>query len=148
MSVLLAAAPFGSARAADPPTLSAVRLDEGRPTPVIDGAVTDEAWNGAAPYDVFTQQDPTEGAPASERTEVRVLFDRTTLYVGIVCFDREPDKIIVSQARRERTERDKRLPLAREGFHVAHRLEEALNQVHAEREPDARPFPERLGGHP
>ena len=53
------------------------------------------------PYATFTQQDPNEGAPATERTEVRVLFDKSTVYVGIICFDSEPDKIIVNQSRRD-----------------------------------------------
>jgi hypothetical protein len=50
------------------------------------------------------------------------------------------------QARRERAERGKRLLLTREGFHVPHRLEEAPDQVHAEREPGARPIPQCLCG--
>ena len=46
----------------------------------------------------------------------------------------------------EGAERGGRLPLPREGFHVAYRLEEALDQMHPEREPGAHPFPKRLGG--
>ncbi len=53
---------------------------------------------------------------------------------------------LVSQTCRQRAESGERLPLARKGFHVAHRLEEALDQVHAEREPGEHPFPQRLGG--
>src|SRR5881628_3081347 len=95
--LLIARVTFG----ADPPAVSAARLPAGTAAPVVDGLVTDEAWKAVAPLDTFTQQDPIDGAPASGRTEVRVLLDRTTIYVGIVCFDSEPDKIIVSQARRD-----------------------------------------------
>ena len=44
---------------------------------------------------------PIEGAPASERTEVRVLFDKSHLYIGVIAFDSEPSKIVVTQSRRD-----------------------------------------------
>ena len=96
-----AAAPGQTTRPVEAPTFSAMRLPEDGAALRIDGKVDEPAWNAVQPYATFTQQDPDEGAPASERTEVRVLFDRSTLYIGVVCFDREPDKIIVSQARRD-----------------------------------------------
>ena len=37
----------------------------------------------------FTQIDPDEGQPATERTEVRVLYDDRALYVGVRLFDRD-----------------------------------------------------------
>jgi hypothetical protein len=86
--------------AADVLQVPATRLAEQEP-PTLDGRVTDEVWMGSEPYTTFTQQDPVEGAPASERTEVRVLFDKSNVYIGIICFDREPDKIIVNQSRRD-----------------------------------------------
>jgi hypothetical protein len=81
--------------------LSAVPLPDGITPPDIDGKVVDEAWLRVTPYSAFTQTDPIEGAPASERTEVRVLFDKTHLYIGVICFDSEPAKIVVSQSRRD-----------------------------------------------
>src|SRR5919198_5228695 len=101
LSGLIALVAPAAAAAADPPELTAVSLWPGAAPPVIDGRVIDEAWNPVEPYSTFTQQDPVEGAPASERTEVRVLFDDRYLYLGVICFDREPEKIIVSQARRD-----------------------------------------------
>jgi Domain of unknown function (DUF5916)/Carbohydrate family 9 binding domain-like len=86
--------------AADVVQVPATRLNEQEP-PTLDGRVNDEAWLGTEPYTTFTQQDPVEGAPASERTEVRVLFDKSNVYIGIICFDTEPDKIIVNQSRRD-----------------------------------------------
>jgi hypothetical protein len=83
-----------------PRTFTAVRLPDGV-RPLIDGRVDEEVWLGVEPMSDFTQQDPVEGAPATERTEVRVLYDRQHLYVGIICFDREPDKILVTQSRRD-----------------------------------------------
>jgi hypothetical protein len=89
------------ASAADPIAIPVSTLSAGGAAPVIDGRVDDEAWQHVEPYTTFTQQDPVEGAPASERTEVRVLMDRTHVYFGFICYDDEPNRIIVSQARRD-----------------------------------------------
>ena len=81
------------------PALQAARLAE---PPALDGKVLDDpAWQGAAPATDFTQTTPDEGQPATERTEVRVGYDAETLYIGVVCFDREPEGIIVSDSRRD-----------------------------------------------
>src|SRR6187549_33010 len=73
--------------AAEPVQLAAVPLPDGAAPPTLDGKVIDEAWLKVEPFSTFTQTDPIEGAPASERTEVRVLFDKTHLYIGVICFD-------------------------------------------------------------
>jgi len=61
--------------------------------PTIDGRLTEEAWAAAPVADGFTQRDPDEGRPATERTEVRILFDDTAVYVGARMFDGEPTRI-------------------------------------------------------
>lgn len=76
-------------------------LGDGAPGPVVDGLVTDPQWEAAEPFTGFVQQEPDNGAPATERTEVRLLLSPTTLYVGIVAFDREPDRVLVSESRRD-----------------------------------------------
>ncbi len=53
----------------------------------IDGLLDEAPWSLAQPATDFLQQDPTEGAPASERTEVKVLFDDRNIYFGIRAFD-------------------------------------------------------------
>src|SRR5262245_27982997 len=90
-----------SAQTPQVPTFTAAKLDSTAEGPVIDGRVTDAVWQGVQPYATFTQQDPVEGAPASEKTEVRVIVGKGTVYVGIIAFDSDPSKIIVSQARRD-----------------------------------------------
>ena len=72
-------APFSPAARAH---LRAVRTPE---RPVIDGKLDDPAWRRAIPSDAFTQHFPDEGAPPSERTEVRILYDDDALYIGIDC---------------------------------------------------------------
>lgn len=49
---------------------------------VLDGRLDDAAWAGAVPVTAFTQLDPEEGRPASERTEVYIIYDAEALYVG------------------------------------------------------------------
>lgn len=84
-----------------PPTVIPGKLAEGQAPPVIDGVVNDAVWEGVAPHTTFTQQDPRLGEPATERTEVRLLFGPTAVYVSFVCFDADPSSIIVSQAKRD-----------------------------------------------
>jgi hypothetical protein len=98
-SLVLPALTF--AQTPPPPTFSAGKLDAGAEGPAIDGRVTDAVWQGVTPYSTFTQQDPNEGAPASEKTEVRILVGNGNVYIGIIAFDSDPSKIIVSQARRD-----------------------------------------------
>jgi hypothetical protein len=81
-------------------TFAATTLPADAPSPTIDGHVIEDLWTRADPFTGFTQQDPVEGAPATERTEVRVLFTATHVYLGIVCFD-DPSRVILSQSRRD-----------------------------------------------
>jgi hypothetical protein len=72
----------------------------------IDGQFKEVAWKEAALVDKFTQREPQEGRPATERTEVRILYDEQNLYFGIVCFDSEPGKIVANEMRRDAELRD------------------------------------------
>ena len=65
--------------------------------PRIDGVLDDEAWLAAPPLINFTQVDPDEGAPPTERTELRILFDKDNLYVAIRCWDSDAAGIRVTQ---------------------------------------------------
>jgi hypothetical protein len=56
----------------------------------VDGRLDDEAWAAATPVSDFTQWDPAEGTPVSERTEARILYDGEALYVGVRLWDRSP----------------------------------------------------------
>jgi len=63
----------------------------------IDGILNETDWNTAEIATDFTQRELTEGAPATEKTEVRILYDTEYLYIGIKCYDSEPDKIIAHE---------------------------------------------------
>src|SRR6266404_3047101 len=59
----------------------------------IDGLLDESAWSLAQPATEFLQQQPSEGEPASERTEVRVLFDDKNIYFDIRAFDSDAKHI-------------------------------------------------------
>jgi hypothetical protein len=70
--------------------------------PAMDGDVLgDSAWSSAVPMSGFWQEQPFEGQPSTERTEVRMVVTADTLYIGVVCYDSDPAGIIVSDARRD-----------------------------------------------
>src|SRR5687768_6755234 len=81
-------------------TVHAVRLNEGESVE-MNGQLDEAFWERAVPASDFIQQDPATGAPATERTEVRVVFDRNRLYLGINCFDAEPEKLLGNQMQRD-----------------------------------------------
>jgi uncharacterized protein DUF5916/cellulose/xylan binding protein with CBM9 domain len=58
--------------------------------PVIDGDVTDEEWQSAAVVTDFIQFEPRRGEPSEVRTEARVLYDASHLYVAFHAWDAEP----------------------------------------------------------
>jgi hypothetical protein len=81
------------------PAATAVMVAE---PPTLDGNVLDDpAWKAAPVISGFRQEQPDEGQPVSENTEVRIVFTRDTLYIGVVCFDRDPTSITVSDSRRD-----------------------------------------------
>ncbi|MEE9392906.1 MAG: carbohydrate binding family 9 domain-containing protein [Planctomycetota bacterium] len=69
--------------------------------PVIDGQLGDAVWQDAPAIGALTQVDPIEGAAPTEKTVVRLLYDRDHIYVAIRCFDSEPDLIIATQMVRD-----------------------------------------------
>jgi hypothetical protein len=80
------------------PALHALRTEV---APRIDGHLDEAAWRDADVATNFHQYEPNEGAPATERTEVRFLYDDSALYVGVRLFDGEPDKIVRRLSRRD-----------------------------------------------
>ena len=75
--------------------------------PRLDGNVLDDpAWADVTPVSGFRQSAPDAGQPATERTEVRVVFTDDTIYFGVVCYDRDPSAIIMSDSRRDSSMND------------------------------------------
>ncbi|MBW3534365.1 MAG: hypothetical protein KY453_03970, partial [Gemmatimonadetes bacterium] len=53
----------------------------------VDGVLDEAAWRAALPVTGFTQLDPVEGAPATEPTDVRILYDEDALYIAATLYD-------------------------------------------------------------
>ena len=88
--------PSVSDAALAPPAV--MSIDE---APQIDG-VLEEIWEtGTLLPDTWLQVDPDEGAPPTQRTEVRLMRDSRNLYVAVRCFDDEPDRIIARALQRD-----------------------------------------------
>ncbi len=83
---------------AAPPSVVAQKTGQ---APVLDGRVDEQQWNTAQAASDFLQQWPVQGGAASERTEVRVLYTEDSLYIGVICYDTEPDRIVDTQSRRD-----------------------------------------------
>jgi len=60
----------------------------------MDGVLNDPVWKIAIPATDFIQSDANEGQPATEKTEVRIAYDDDNLYIGVICFESDPSKII------------------------------------------------------
>ena len=76
----------------------ATRVDR---APKLDGTLDDLEWQTASPITGFLQREPFEGQAPTERTEVRILYDKHDVYFGIVCFDSDPGKIVARELRRD-----------------------------------------------
>ncbi|MBU6367993.1 MAG: hypothetical protein KJT01_17395, partial [Gemmatimonadetes bacterium] len=101
--------------AAAQPDFRALRTGEAI---VLDGRFTEPAWAQADSITDFRQRDPREGAPASERTVVRLLATPAGLAVGWWCYDRDPAHIVRSQLRRDAELRsDDYVSLSVDGLH-------------------------------
>lgn len=67
----------------------------------LDGLLAEPEWQQAQAAAGFRQNQPREGEAATENTEVRVLYDEGNLYVGVMCFDSEPQKIVAQKLQRD-----------------------------------------------
>ena len=79
-------------------TIRAIRLSE----PIkLDGALDEAVYRDNVPATEFIQQEPNEGQPSTERTEAWVMFDEDNLYVAARCLDSHPERMVVSEMRRD-----------------------------------------------
>lgn len=91
-----------SSNGASPPDEAVAYATRTESAPVLDGDIlSDPVWQQARATSGFWQTTPDEGSSASQKTEIRIMYTADTLYIGAVCYDREPDKIIVSDSRRD-----------------------------------------------
>ena len=74
------------------PTATATRIEPSQ-APVIDGDLADPIWSKAQAIEEFYQLEPAEGAPPTEHTVIRILYDENNLYVSIMAYDDQPDRM-------------------------------------------------------
>lgn len=80
------------------PALEALAVSE---SVAVDGVLDEAVWARADVGSGFVQREPFDGQPASEDTEVRVVYTPSTLYIGIVALDSRPDAIIAREMGRD-----------------------------------------------
>ncbi|MFB9863658.1 DUF5916 domain-containing protein [Rufibacter immobilis] len=69
--------------------------------PKLDGLPTEEVWLQAPPATDFIQNEPVNGAPSRQRTEVRLLYDDQAIYVGAILYDSSPDSVLTQLSQRD-----------------------------------------------
>tara|TARA_B110000438_G_scaffold100245_1_gene99178 strand:+ start:4951 stop:7167 length:2217 start_codon:yes stop_codon:yes gene_type:complete len=81
------------------PSLIATILES---DPIIDGNVlSDKVWVNISPITKMIQTKPLFGVESSEKTEIRIAFSNSILYLGVVCYDSSPNTLVVSDSRRD-----------------------------------------------
>ncbi len=79
-------------------TLRATRLSE----PLeLDGVLDERVYEDTPAIEDFTQQEPEEGAPSTERTEAWIFFDDDAVYVSGRMWDSHPERMVASEMRRD-----------------------------------------------
>jgi hypothetical protein len=70
--------------------------------PIVDGKIIgDSFWESIEPIGDLTQIKPNVGAPASEKTVIRIAYTDKMFYVAAICYDSDPKAIVVSDSRRD-----------------------------------------------
>ena len=79
-------------------TIRAIRLT----APLrVDGTLDESVYETVPAFSDFIQTEPRPGAPATEKTEVWVLFDRNNLYIAARCWESHPERMVVNEMRRD-----------------------------------------------
>lgn len=79
---------------------------ESIPPPVIDGKLTDEAWNIVEWTGDYIENLPDENTPPIEQTKFKIVYDNEFIYFGFRCYDKNPKEIVKRLSRRDGFEGD------------------------------------------
>ena len=75
---------------------------QAKSNPKMDGDVlNDPAWESIPAITTFTQKSPDEGQIATEKMEVKVMYSDEIFYVSVVCYDSNPEDIVITDTRRD-----------------------------------------------
>ena len=79
-------------------TIRAVRIDE---APRIDGFLDESVYDEIRPISGLTQIEPQDGSPASQRTDVWLMFDETDVHVALRIWEDSPDRMLATEMRHD-----------------------------------------------
>lgn len=74
---------------------------ENKKSPVIDGYLTDAAWNNVEWQGDFVEWRPDENTSPTQPTKFKIVYDDKFLYVAFKCYDSDLDKIEKRLSRRD-----------------------------------------------
>lgn len=83
------------------PTGKMARARQVEEAPSIDGNLNEAVWARAPATTEFTQRDPEEGEPATEKTEVRIIYTNQAIFFGVVCYDSQVESLIANERARD-----------------------------------------------
>ena len=69
----------------------------------LDGLLDEVVYSSVPSVSEFIQVEPQEGAPASEKTELWLLYDANNVYVSFRCWESEPARVVANEMRRDST---------------------------------------------
>jgi hypothetical protein len=95
VALILLAAP------GDGPSYAPLRITDATQRPVVDGVLDEPIWQQAAVLADLRQVEPVEAGEPTERTEVRVIYDDRSLFIGVICHARDPSTIRASVMQRD-----------------------------------------------
>ena len=67
----------------------------------VDGVLDEKIWQTTPTIGELTQREPRTGEQPTERTDVRLLHDEDALYIGVMSYDSEPEKVIGTEMSRD-----------------------------------------------
>jgi Domain of unknown function (DUF5916)/Carbohydrate family 9 binding domain-like len=83
----------------------------------LDGAFTEAIWEQVPAITDFRQRDPKDGAAPTFKTDVRVVYDATNLYIAVRAHDPEPDRLVGMRTRRDTDSPSDWLKVVIDSFH-------------------------------
>jgi hypothetical protein len=101
LSVFTIALPLLSQEASLSPTQKNVAATHTTSSIELDGSLTDEAWIRSIATDGFIQAEPYQGEPSTEKTEVRIIYDDSNLYIAVYCHDADPSNAVISSLKED-----------------------------------------------
>lgn len=87
-----------AAQRSEPDTMHALRTHERM---ILDGLLDEVCWQRAVHINNFTQRDPMQGEPGTDRTDVAVVYDSLALYVGVVLPVTDPEHMQAKYMQRD-----------------------------------------------